>query len=174
MHATLVAWLVSAILSWTPMEGKSQERIDQLTSIAEDIVDVVYDEKPAFHGPHALAHTALLLASIGSLETRFISRIQRGECKHGECDGGQAYCYLQIHTNAGLELLESNPREVVGSPGGITGADLLADPRLCMHVGLHMLRYSLRAYSTGDKAFAQARDYLTLHPAPIADADVEP
>jgi hypothetical protein len=172
MQATLVSWLVAAMLSWTPNQGKSEERTALLQSIAEDIVSVVYDDAPIFRGRYAHAHTALLVASVGALESRFEPRIQQGHCRKGECDGGHAYCYMQIHPEAGM-----------------TGAELIASQRTCFQVGLLMIRRALRlsggknlrAYTgeTGEDAPSSsarmklARDFLAAHPPPVADADFE-
>jgi len=188
----LVSWLVAAMLSWTPVQGDSPERLEQLDGVAKDIISVVYvdAERPLSKGPYARARTALLVASVASLESRFLPRIQRGECRKGECDDGHAVCFMQIHIGRGLELLENDAREL--SPAlpdreVVTARDILASQRACFHVGLHMLRRALRfsggsnirAYTgeVGEQApkseerIDQARGYYSKHPAPVADAD---
>lgn len=171
MQAALVSWLMAAIISWTPNQGKSGERMELLQSIADDIVSVVYSEAPVFHGRYSRAHTALLVASVGALESRFDPRIQQGKCRRGECDGGHAYCFMQIH------------------PEGMSGQELIASQRTCFRVGLSMIRRALRrsggkdirSYTgeTGEDApgsearMKLARDFLATHPPPVADEDFE-
>jgi hypothetical protein len=95
---------------------------------------------------------------------------------------------MQIHTNSGLAILEDD-REVVPSKDGLTGADLLADEKACIHLGVHLIRRALRfsgnrdlrAYigETGettpesDARFKLVREYLTKSPPPVKDADFE-
>jgi hypothetical protein len=188
MHSLIAMWLLTALLSWTPLEGKSPERIAKLTAISEDIVDVVYHEPATFKGPYAHAHMALLVGAVGARESRFLDRIQEGKCKHGECDGGRAFCYMQIHPNSGIAIVEDE-REIAPSKDGLTGADLLADERVCIHLGVHMIRRALRfsgnrdlrAYigETGettpesDARFKLVREYLAKSPPPVKDADFE-
>jgi hypothetical protein len=171
MQATLVSWLVAAMLSWTPNQGKSEERVALLQSIADDIVSVVYADAPVFRGRYARAHTALLVAAVGALESRFDPRIQQGKCRKGECDHGRAYCFMQIH------------------PEGMSGEELIASQRKCFEVGLSMIRRALRlsggrnirSYTgeTGEEApgsearMSLARNFLATHPPPAADEDFE-
>lgn len=188
MNSIIVSWLFAAILSWTPQQGKSDERIAKLSSIAEDIVDVVYHEPVTFRGNYAHAHMALLVAAVGARESRFIDRIQDGKCKRGECDSGRAFCYMQIHTNSGIVIVEDE-REIAPSKDGFTGADLLADEKVCIHLGVHMIRRALRfsgnrdlrAYigETGnttpesDERFRMVKEYIAKNPPPVRDADFE-
>lgn len=184
----IVSWLLTALLSWTPMQGKSEERTAKLTAIAENIVDVVYSEPTTFHGPYAHAHMALLVGAVGARESRFEDRIQEGHCKVKECDSGRAYCYMQIHPYSGIEILEDG-REFVHSKTGLSGKDLLGDDGVknCIHLGTHMIRralkfsgnHNLRAYigETGDETpesderFKLVKEYLAKNPPPITDAD---
>jgi hypothetical protein len=189
----LVSWLVAAMLSWTPVQGDSPERRAQLEGVAQDIISVVYvdEERPLSKGPYARAHTALLIASVAALESRFLARIQKGDCRKGECDDGHATCFLQIHMGRGLEILENDAREVLPATPErevVTAQDLLASQRTCFHVGLHLLRRALRfsggsdirAYTgeTGEQApksderMEQALVYYRKHPSPVADAEV--
>jgi len=188
MNSLIVSWLLAALLSWTPNQGKSEERTVKLTAIAKDIVDVVYSEPTTFKGPYAHAHMALLVGAVGARESRFEDRIQAGKCKKGECDGGHAFCYMQIHPNTGIELIEDS-REIAPSKDGFTGEDLLSSERTCIHVGAHMIRRALRfsgnsnlrAY-TGEigpeapesgERFRLVREYLAKSPPPAKDADYE-
>jgi hypothetical protein len=184
----ITLWLLSALLSWTPAQGKSQERTDKLNSIATNIVDVTYHEPTTFRGPYAHAHMALLVGAVGARESRFEDRIQEGHCKRGECDGGHAYCYMQIHPYSGIELLEDD-REFMHSSRGFAGRDLLGADGVkeCIHVGAHMIRralrfsgnQNLRAYigETGnenpesDERFRLVREYLAKNPPPMTDTD---
>ena len=195
MQTTIVSWLLAALLSWTPNQGKSDARKEFLTSVAQDIVELAYSEPVPFKGPYAHAHMALLVASVGSLESRFEKRIQEGRCKHGECDGGHAFCFMQIHPDAGIELLE-NRNEITPSRSSdrILGVNLLTfdqdggqGQRTCLHVGLHMLRRALRfsggkdikAYTgetgeespSSDARLGQVREWLSKHPPPVRDED---
>jgi hypothetical protein len=186
MNSVIVSWLLTALLSWTPVEGKSDERVAKLTSIAEDIVDVVYHEPVTFKGPYGHAHMALLVGAVGARESRYQDRIQEGHCKPGECDGGRASCYMQIHVNSGIELLEDG-REIDFGQSGFTADDLLNSQRDCIHVGVHMIRRALkfsgnknlRAYTgeTGEKSpesdarFKLVKDYLAKNPPPAIDVE---
>jgi hypothetical protein len=186
MNYLIVTWLLTALATWTPMQGKTEVRMAKLNSIAEDIISVVYAEPATFKGPYAHAKMALLVGAVGARESRFEDRIQAGKCKKGECDSGRAYCYMQIHPNSGIEIVEGD-REIGYSTKGYAGKDLLESQSLCIHTGTHMIRralkYSsgkdLRAYTgeTGASApesetrFQMVRDYLAKSPPPIADAD---
>jgi hypothetical protein len=188
MQYLITSWLLTALLSWTPQQGKSPERVAKLTSIATDIVDIVYHEPTTFRGDYAHAHMALLVGAVGARESRYQDRIQAGSCKKGECDSGRAFCYMQIHPNYGITILEDE-REIVPDRSGLSGADLLADERVCIHLGVHMIRRALRfsgnrdlrAYigETGeetpesDARFKLVKDYLAKNPPPVRDADFE-
>src|SRR6202142_1696989 len=182
MHSLIAMWLLNALLSWTPIEGKSPDRVAKLTAIAED----VYHEPATFKGPYAHAHMALLVGAVGARESRYQDRIQEGHCKPGECDGGRASCYMQIHVNSGIELLEDG-REIGFGQSGFTADDLLNSQRDCIHVGVHMIRRALkfsgnknlRAYTgeTGEKSpesdarFKLVKDYLAKNPPPAIDVE---
>jgi len=189
MHSLITMWLLTALLSWTPAQGKSDERVVKLTAIAEDIVDIVYHEPVTFKGPYAHAHMALLVGAVGARESRYEDRIQAGKCKPGECDGGHAFCYMQIHPNSGIELLEDG-REIAPSSDGLIGKDLLESQKVCLHLGTHMIRralrfsgnQNLRAYTgeVGDDApeserrFKLVKEYLAKSPPPVKDVDFDP
>jgi hypothetical protein len=137
--------------------GEDAEAVStRYDSIANDAVKVAFDktEQPLFKGPHARIKTAQLLVTIARYESNFVKRIDDGECRKGECDNGAAHCIMQVHTDGGGLVLDSETyshasqhtkewREEHASE--ILDGEALKDRRTCFRSALHKLRESLRA-----------------------------
>jgi hypothetical protein len=85
----------------------------RLRAIAEDAADVGGSEGPA-----------LLLLAVAEHESAFALDVDKGPCRPGTCDGGHAFCMLQVHA-------------------GARGQELFDDRRACFSTGLRALRSSL-------------------------------
>jgi hypothetical protein len=129
-HA-LAAYVLSAMTAWvapkTHPEGEAAAVV-RYTQIADDIAAVALDpkEKPAFEGDDGRIKTALLLASIASLESGYRADIDQGRTRG---DHGVSWCLVQV--------------QVWGTTAeGWTGRDLVADRTKCLKAGLHRIHTS--------------------------------
>lgn len=183
--AKLAAWLASAMLAWTSNDHRPEHR-ETVERAAVEIARVVASEPPVFAGRDGAARTALLLASIGSLESGWREDVQAGKCRPGECDHGLAKCWMQVHPDAGLVLLRDGGYDYLArrtkfvDGDRVVRAEDLLDEETCLRAALHMARASiqrtggLREY-TGEKIGAdakartrleRARAWLRAHPPP--------
>ena len=154
----------------------------RLNSVAEDIAAVVWDEneRPIFKGPQGRARTASVLLSIILYESTFRKDVDLGIGKHARGDGGKSWCLMQINIGTGttkpynttmhrFALPACKEGQVPGKPRqcdpadeireGYVGEELVADRKLCIQEGLHILQTSLctalpvnewlRAYASG-------------------------
>lgn len=164
----LIAYLVAAMLLWSPTKDHRPDSPEQTTaryeSIAETIAHVTLDptETPLFRGMNGRERGAVQLAAIAFFESKFWSYVDDGLCndhawRHlharrgtpGEpiCDGGLAVSLWQVHTRFGLDnhldgiLLEGQGwRHGVG---GFIESDLLSNRELAARVALHSVRQSM-------------------------------
>lgn len=162
----ITAYLVAAMLSWSPAKDHAPdteaETTARYTAIADDIAAVVQDssEGAIFKDDPAKARTALQLAGVAFFESRFWSYVDTGKCNDREwrakqptstslCDGGLAWSLWQIHTrftNGRAAVLDGIALDGDGwkhDSSGFVGKQLLADRKLAARVALHMLRASL-------------------------------
>src|SRR5277367_22938 len=109
---SLIQYIFVAMLSWipianlTPYGETEDEARTRLHSVAEDIVTVAMDksEPSVFARADGRVKTALLQASIASMETGFQKFVDTGDCnqanyradRRGNCDGGHAFSLWQI------------------------------------------------------------------------------
>jgi len=178
--AAIVAWLMVAIntWAWAPVPASQAARAAETRARAADsIVAVAYDvdEPPVTHGAWARARTALLLASIESLESRFLERVLNGHCAKPECDNGAAWSGFQIHLGRhGLRLTgDGKATQCFIRAADCFGAQELTDDwTLAAKAGLHIYRTEPRQYSTLAPATQQAKEWLRAHPVPVEDAEV--
>jgi len=107
---TIVMWLVSAMLAWSPVDrvhyiNEAKETAADATSryndIAKALVEVTYDPKrdPIFHSRKgkARAKTAMLLLSIAYYESGFRRDVDLGLGKMARGDFGNSHCMMQLN-----------------------------------------------------------------------------
>jgi hypothetical protein len=171
----LIAYVLAAMLSWVSVSSlaiSGRETEDQVRtrclSIATDIVAVALDENepPVFARQDGRIKTALLHASIGSLEGGFQRFVDDGSCNRldfvadarGNCDGRTAFSTWQIHVVSNGYLLLSD-----GTLGGVMytpdvakahpewvvlGQDMIRDRKLAVRVAQRLERASLKAHGS--------------------------
>lgn len=110
---SLIVYLTAAMMAWAPTVPESR-----LRPIAADIAAVATRDPPAFTDDPDHVKSALLLASLGDLETghSWAAWIEDGRCNRqnwrelheamlkangGNCDGGNAFTFWQIHMQPG-------------------------------------------------------------------------
>lgn len=199
---TVVSWLVSAMVAWSPLEQphrapENQETIEEAarryTEIAQAIATVAYDpERPPLvrDEEFARAKTALLLASIASYESGFLRSVDFGLGKRGRGDYGRSHCMMQI--NLGRNRTDTSLlARMIGKEW--SGDDLVGDRVKCFTAG-HMLvaksfnacrhlpfNHRLAVYASGscDKGHPESKHRITRainwyakHNAPVTDAAV--
>jgi hypothetical protein len=136
----LVAYLLSAMLSWSPAgEHAYYEARDQTLAryavIARAIANVVLDpsEPSLFGGIDGRAETGLFVASVAFHESGGFRRdVQFGTGKHARGDGGRSWCIMQVNIGQGM------------TGEHWTGPDLVSDPDKCIRAGLHWMRESFK------------------------------
>lgn len=113
--ATLFAVLLSLSIVGPPKgQTESTEALRvRLESIADDASAVAKTDADA-----------LLILAVAEHESGFALNVDRGPCRPGTCDNGQAACMMQIHANAERR------------------AELFADRRECFRVALAALHSS--------------------------------
>jgi len=86
----VIAIVAAAILALC-----SHVESDRADAIAADIV-AVSEREAFFEGDAGPLATALLLVALGRVESDFHERIERCECRRGECDNGRSLGIWQI------------------------------------------------------------------------------
>ena len=168
----LIQYIFIAILSWVPIRnltpyGETEDEARaRLHSVAEDIVTIAMDksEPSVFARADGRVKTALLQASIASMETGFQKFVDTGDCnqanyradRRGNCDGGHAFSLWQIHVFGGGYLLleDGTLGSVMYSPSVaqahpewiIKGADLVSDRKKAIRVAQRSERASLNQF----------------------------
>ena len=143
------------MVSVYPFENSTQESIeeaqDRYQSIAQDLVDVVYDsnEDPLFSGEYGRLKTAMTLLSIASFESGFRRDVDYGELRG---DKGASVCLMQINIGKTDQEGRSYKRFVLDSSGyynvvfdrsqGWGAEDLIEDRQKCFRVALAIARKS--------------------------------
>jgi hypothetical protein len=126
MIEMVTTWLVGAMIAWVPPLHDS-DRV-RYESIAKDLVAVAFDaqEQPVFTGDGGRAKTALLMASIASVESGDRADVDDGRVTG---DHGRSFCLMQV--------------QVVGKTAeGWTGQDLTSDRKKCFRAALKRIRIS--------------------------------
>lgn len=127
----LASWLMTAMVAWNPpgqhREGEAAAR-ERYASIAFDMAEAALDpaEKPLFDGPTGRAQTALLMASVASVESGFRRDVDTGALKG---DHGRSYCIFQVQVRGRTAEMW-------------TGEELVRDRKRCVRAGLHKMQES--------------------------------
>jgi hypothetical protein len=175
MVERVAAWLVTAMMAWSPPITKTSEGIRaeqaRYEMIAKDFATVTMDpiEKPAFEGEDGRSKTALLMAAIASFESGYRADVDDGRTRG---DHGTSVCLMQV-------------RVIGKTREGYTGDDLVKDRSKCFRVALRIIRESfawckdrsiedrLGAYTSGTckdneplsrNRFGRARAFWKDHP----------
>jgi len=154
MHAKLLLWLVTAMLSWTLPAARHDAERDRYEAIAQDAVAVAFDagEKPIYPGALGRTKTALMLLAIASYESGFRADVDDGTVRG---DGGRSWCLMQVNLGANRILLNDDGYAFSQDTSGWSGKDLVQDRQRCFRTGLHLMRAShkacgnLSAYTSG-------------------------
>jgi hypothetical protein len=177
----LFVWIVSFMMSITPpgetvdlieAQETKQEAIIRYESIANDIIEVVYDldNKPIFDGPQGRTRTVTVILGIMSMESKFYRHIDYGIGGGSRGDNGKSWCVMQIMAGktgrtASWNYIKDRP-PYWSDPAseirrGYTGLEMVTDRRLCISEGLRIANWSfskcgkrtifdkLRVYSSG-------------------------
>jgi hypothetical protein len=145
MLATITKIVLAALLTWAPLKdhvGEPPEEVQaRYDSTAGDIAAVALEstETPLFSTSDGRIRTALVLANIATLEGHLWKFVDLGWCNdktrkpdpRGNCDGGHAYTFWQIHPDQ-LPMGDH-----------ATGKELLASRQLAARIALHIVRISL-------------------------------
>jgi len=169
---TIYDWGLRMISHWVPpqsvvsarhIDESVDEAINRYNSLISDAISVVYDEneEPLFRGDKARAKTLAVLLSTMRSESSFRRDVDFGEPPLGMGDGGRSWCLMQVRLSQADK--EGNTRVKIhltddyygytfkGQSGfnkmGFGGQDLVSDRKICIRVGLHMLRESVRVCS---------------------------
>jgi hypothetical protein len=127
-------------------------------SIANDIVEVVYDEsEPAlFKGPSGKIRTTALIMSIMLHESNFRRDVDFGEGPLAKGDNGRSVCLMQLNLGNGRSgdwnKVQHRYAESMDSPSevekGWTAKEIIADRKKCIRAGLRGIHHSFRMTST--------------------------
>lgn len=176
------AWILSFMVTAAPPgrkvyypEGQEtkDEAVVRYEAVAQDIVDVVYSPHvtPLFKGPNGRAQTVSVILSVMLHESSFMRHVDLGLGKYARGDHGQSWCSMQLRIGEGKTMrwnikhdrpvAWNDPKEEIFD--GYTGDELIANRKLCISEGLHILRVSfggtkglplddrLRVYASGDR-----------------------
>ena len=161
---SILAWILAFMVSVAPPGRKTfyteaqetrEEAMERYESIAQDIVDVVYDPntKPVFRGSNGRARTVSVILSIMLYESGFMKNVDYGVGKYARGDRGNSWCLMQL--NIGKERTFRWNTKYDRSPRwgddpedifeGHTGPELVKNRQLCIREGLKVLRVSFSA-----------------------------
>lgn len=158
---TVLAWILAFMVSVAPPGRKTYYTEAQETkedaqaryqSIAEDLVEVVYDPntKVPFKGSNGRSRTVSVILSIMLHESGFMKNVDYGVGKYARGDQGNSWCMMQLNVGKGRTLKWNikhdrrprwgdDPKDIFD---GHTGPELVADRKLCIREGLKILRIS--------------------------------
>lgn len=141
LHAMLILappGKLAALPQYAGFEETAEERTSRYESFAADVAEVVKEGAP-LPGRSKTATGALLLA-LAFEESGFAKDADVGPAcyrgkdgKNARCDSGRSACALQVNLGKGK------------TPEGWTQADLFADRKKCLRVGLRLARRSFSA-----------------------------
>jgi len=100
----MVEFLTAAILSLAGASGMTEERAGRL---AQEVVEVVRDERALFAGSNAIERTALMVVAVAFVESRFDEAVERCEVsKLGHQDYGKSIGLMQLFSGPNWEGLD--------------------------------------------------------------------
>lgn len=160
----IIAWILSFIVSVAPPGRKTfyaeaqetrEEALERYESIAEDVVNVVYDPstKVLFRGDNGRARTVSVIMSIMLHESGFMRNVDYGVGKYARGDQGKSWCLMQLNIGSGRTIKwntkHDRPPRWGDDPAdifdGYKGEELVQNRQLCIREGLKILRLSFSA-----------------------------
>lgn len=162
----IIAWVVAFLVTNAPPGAPQyipearetpEETVARYDSIAQDLVDVVYDENepPLFKGAHGRAETIAILESIVWHESGKAIRkdVDLGEGRLARGDHGGSVCLMQINVGKGRTPRYNVVKKRFAYKGdpeselidGYTAEELLSDRKNCFRTGLRLARESFTA-----------------------------
>lgn len=198
--ADVRSWIVGIISKAAPPGRKifypeGQETVESATaryeSIADDLIQVVYDPKtaPLFKDANGRARTIAVILGVMLHESGFMRQVDYGLGKYGKGDHGKSFCSLQLKVGTGRTIpwntrfnrpiKWNDPKEDIFN--GYTGEELVSNRRLCISEGLKLMRISfggtsglpledrLRIYASGnreegvDKSHSRMKTAMTFY-----------
>jgi len=157
----VIAWILAFMVAVAPpgrttFYEEAQETEVEATarykSIAEDVVEVVYDPsvKPLFRGDNGRSRTVSVILSIMLHESGFMKNVDYGVGKYARGDKGNSWCLMQINVGSGRTLKWNTAHDRLPRWGddpadisdGYTGQELVDDRKKCIAEGLKVLRVS--------------------------------
>jgi hypothetical protein len=194
----VLAWILAFMVSVAPPGRKTyyveaqetrEEAMARYESIAEDLVEVVYDPAttPLFRGSNGRSRTVSVMLAIMLYESGFGRNVDYGVGKYARGDRGNSWCMMQLNIGSGKTLrwnVKHDRRARYGDPPeeifeGYTGEEMVKDRRKCFREGLKVLRLSfsscrgmglplnqrLRVYGSGTCHGAQKGSALRMDTA---------
>lgn len=194
--AALHAWILGFMIAvaapgrttyYTEAQESQAEAMARYDSIAQDLVDVVYDPAttPLFKGPDGRSRTVTILLSLALYESGFMKNVDQGVGKFARGDHGNSWCLLQLNVGSGRTIrwnakfdravkYTDDPADIVE---GFTGPEMVQDRKKCFIAGLRNLRssfnscrglpfdQSLRAYGSGSCEKGGKASAVRMHTA---------
>lgn len=163
-----IKWVLSFMTQHAPPGRKTyyveaqetkEEAEKRYRSIAEDLVEVVYDPntKPAFAGQTGRARTISVMLGIMLFESGFGKNVDFGVGKYGRGDNGNSWCLMQMNVGkgrawsrgGGWNIKEDRPwrygDEKEDIVQGASGPEMVKDRRKCFTEGLRLIKVSFRS-----------------------------
>jgi len=192
MINSVIAWLIAFIVSAagnksTDIPEAKETRSAALVryeSIATDVADVVWRNKPLFPGTDGRLQTAALIVSTMRFEGSFRKDVDTGAGKLSKGDHEKSVCLMQIHVGKKrttpwnfvrdrFAVATDPSREIVQ---GWNAKELLADRKKCIEAGYRIMSESfhrcsnlpldgrMRAYVSGSctKGVTQSHNRIKL------------
>lgn len=157
----IIAWILAFMVSvappgrttfYTEAQETQEEAQARYQSIAEDVVDVVYDPstKVLFRGSNGRARTVSVILSVMLHESGFMRNVDYGVGKYARGDQGKSWCLMQLNVGSGRTIKwntkHDRPPRWGDDPADIfeghTGEELVKDRKICIREGLKILRLS--------------------------------
>jgi len=147
---TIFTWLFAMMVSVSPISQHTAETEAEATaryeSIAQDVVEVVFDEsqKPLFDGADGRIKTAAVMIGIDYFESNYRKDVDVGSLRG---DNNGSWCLAQI--NLGGSRIKVNDDGSFSyfewrSADGWSGKDLVSDRKKCFKAQLAILRTSFK------------------------------
>lgn len=164
----VIKWVMSFMTKHAPPGRKTyyveaqetkEEAEKRYRSIAEDLVEVVYDPntKPAFQGKTGRARTISVMLGIMLYESGFGKHVDFGVGKYGRGDNGNSWCLMQMNVGkgrawargGGWNIKHDRPWRYGDKKEdiviGASGPEMVKDRRKCFTEGLRLIKLSFRS-----------------------------
>lgn len=165
---TLITWMVAIMLTIAPhhpsfipgAEETEEEMKVRYKSIAEDIVEVTYDqyEVPIYSGPKGRLQSTTTVLAIAFFESGFRKHVDYNLGKYGRGDKGNSWCIMQLNIGKGKTV------------DGWTGEEIIADRTKCIRSAYQYIKKSFGACRSlpqidGLSAYASGKCYSPSTPS---------